>query len=156
MIVLDTDVLILAYAFHRDPRQADNARFLSQVQARDPAITIYSVMELLGKLSFNLSAERLAQWPAWLQDRYGLTVLYPQTAGLDAETFFRLEFVERPFDRMQRRRMPFLDSLILNLAEKAPDIEAFVTWNARHYRGKTSVPVWTPAEYLAGPKTNRP
>jgi hypothetical protein len=148
MVVIDTDVLMLAYAFHRDHRHTANAQFLSMAQARDPAATIYTVMELLGKLSFNLSAERLAQWPSWLQDRYGLSILYPGTAGLDAERFFRREFIDRPFGRMQRYQMPFLDSLILNLAEEAPGVEVLVTWNARHYQGKSSLAVLTPAEYL--------
>lgn len=148
MVVIDTDVLTLAYVFHRDPRQAANTRFLSVVQALHPAATIYTVMELLGKLSFNLSAERLAQWPLWLQARHGLSILYPRTAGLTAETFFRREFVDHPFAKMQHHRMPFLDSLILNLAEEASDVDAFVTWNARRYQGKTSLTVLTPGEYL--------
>lgn len=42
-----------------------------------------------------------------------------------------------------------LDALILHLAEHAPNAEAFVTWNARHFRNKSSLPVLTPAEYLA-------
>ena len=148
MVAIDTDVLTLAYAFHQDPRQAANTEFLSVVQPLDPAVTIYTLMELLGKLSFNLSAERLGQWPLWLQARFGLSILYPGTAGLAAEDFFRREFVERPFEKMQRHQMPFLDSLILNLAEEAPGVEAFVTWNARHYEGKTFLAVLTPATYL--------
>jgi predicted nucleic acid-binding protein len=68
MVVIDTDVLLLAFAFQRDPRQADNSAFLDQVQTAVPAITVYTLMELLGKLSFNLSAERLEQWPLWLTD----------------------------------------------------------------------------------------
>jgi hypothetical protein len=148
VVVLDTDVLVLAYAFHRDARQAANTRFLESVRARQPAATIYSVMELLGKLSFNLSAERLAQWPLWLQARHSLSVLYPRTAGMTAETFFHREYVESPFAKMQQHQMPFLDALILNLAEAAPDVEAFVTWNARHFQGKTVLAVVTPAEYL--------
>jgi hypothetical protein len=149
MVAIDTDVLMLAYAFHRDPRQETNTQFLSVVQAYDPVATIYTVMELLGKLSFNLSTDRLAQWPVWLQDRFGLAILYPGTERQDAETFFRRELIDQPFAKMQRFQMPYLDSLILNLAEQVPDVEAFVTWNARHYQGKTSLEVLTPAEYLA-------
>ena len=108
MVAIDTDVLTLAYAFHRDPRQAANAQFLTVVQADDPATTIYTVMELLGKLSFNLSGERLARWPSWLQEHYQLTILYPSTMGLSAEVFFNSEFVDQPFRKMQRFQMPFL------------------------------------------------
>lgn len=148
MVAIDTDVLVLAFAFHRDPRQADNARFLREVQAHEPTVTIYGVMELLGKLSFNLSTEQLAQWPSWLRDRYSLTILFPRTSGVDADSFFKREFVDRPFAKMEKHGMPFLDSLILNLVEEASAVDAFVTWNARHFQGKTSLTVLTPTEYL--------
>jgi hypothetical protein len=148
VVVLDTDVLVLAYAFHRDARQEANTQFLDLARASQPAATIYSIMELLGKLSFNLSAERLSQWPLWLQARHGLSVLYPRTSGMTADTFFYQEFVDLPFAKMQAHQMPFLDALILNLIEAAPDVDAFVTWNARHYQGKTTLRVLTPAEYL--------
>jgi len=148
MVAIDTDVLVLAFAFQQDVRQADNTSFLETARTKTPVIAIYSVMELLGQLSFNLSAERLAQWPSWLQDHYSLTLLYPATANLAAEPFFQAEFIDQPFIRMQQRRMPYLDGLILSIVERVADIEAFVTWNARHYRGKTSLMVLTPAEYI--------
>jgi hypothetical protein len=77
MVILDTDVLLLAFAFQRDSRQPVNTAFLEQVQAKNPAITIYSLMEILGQLSFNLSAERLSAWQSWLVDAYGLTIIWP-------------------------------------------------------------------------------
>ncbi len=149
MVAIDTDVLLVAFAFHRDPRQDANARFLAAVQARTPLATIYSVMELLGQLSFNLPAERLARWSSWLQDRYSLTVLYPQTGGEDAQTFFQREMVAEPLDRMRRQPVPFLDALILGLIEQVTGVDALVTWNERHFRGKTTLAVLTPAEFLA-------
>ncbi|MEZ4869044.1 MAG: hypothetical protein R3C14_47420 [Caldilineaceae bacterium] len=117
MVALDTDVLLLAFAFHRDERQAVNRQFLTVVQAYTPVVGIYSVMELLGKLSFNLSSDRLAQWPLWLQDRYQLTIIYPRTEGINAALFFQREIVEQPLEKMQQSGMPFLDGLILSLAE---------------------------------------
>lgn len=147
MVALDTDVLTLAFAFHRDPRQADNARFLTTVQNQAPVVAIYTIMELLGKLSFNLTAEQLRQWDSWLQDRYQLTILYPQTEGLEAGDFFQQELIDQPLQKMQQYGMPFLDGLILNLLELA-QVEALVTWNARHFRHKTSLAVVTPTEYL--------
>ncbi len=147
MVALDTDVFVLAFAFHQDARQPVNTSFLEAARTQTPVVAIYSVMELLGQLSFNLSAERLAQWPAWLQDRYGLTLLYPSTTNLTAEPFFQDEFIDRPLARMQRLRMPYVDGLILDLIERVSGVDTFVTWNARHYRNKTALTVLTPAEY---------
>lgn len=57
--------------------------------------------------------------------------------------------MERPFAKMREQRVAFLDALILDLVERTPNVESFVTWNARHFKGKTSLPVFTPTEYLA-------
>jgi hypothetical protein len=149
MVVIDTDVFLLEFAFHRDPRHEVNAHFLTMVREHAPAITIYNLMEILGQLSFNLTPARLAQWPLWLQAAYGLTVLWPEPGEMEAFAFFRQEIHEAPLVRMQEKRMAFLDTLILNLAERAPDVNTFVTWNARHFRDKSSLPVLTPAEYVS-------
>ncbi len=149
MVIIDTDVLLLAFAFHNDQRQETNARFLQEVQADSPAITIYTLMELLGKLSFNLSAEQLDAWPSWLLDAYRLTVIWPAQPDTPLSTAtFRDEIFTRPFARMRAVNMPFMDSLILNLAERTPQAVCFVSWNARHFRDKSTLPVFTPAQYL--------
>jgi len=149
MVILDTDVLLLAFAFQSDSRQPVNTAFLEQVQAKNPAITIYSLMEILGQMSFNLSAERLSAWQSWLVDAYGLTIIWPVDPQDAIASFsFRAEIFERPFERMLAHRAAFMDALILGLAERAPEAEAFVTWNARHFKSKSALKVLTPQEYL--------
>lgn len=51
-------------------------------------------------------------------------------------------------DDRQKVNTAFLDALILNLAERTPDVEGFITWNARHFKKKSSLKVLTPQEYL--------
>ncbi len=149
MVILDTDVILLAFAFQRDNRQPMNADFLDRVQAKSPAITIYSMMEVLGQLSFNLSPEKLSAWQSWLIDAYELTVIWPvDPQDATAAMSFRTEIFERPFERMLAKRAAFMDALILNLAEHTPGAETFVTWNARHFKDKSSLKVMTPQEYL--------
>jgi hypothetical protein len=148
MVIVDSDVWLIELRYPRDERQAVNARFLNTVRDAVPAITIYTLMEVLGQLSFNLPADRLAQWESWLQRRHNLTIVWPNPAGLDARSFFASEIYQRPFARMQANRMSFMDALALQLAEATPAIRALVTWNARRFRDKTHLPVLTPAEYL--------
>jgi hypothetical protein len=149
MVIIDTDVLLLAFAFHSDQRQETNARFLQVVQTASPAITIYTLVELLGKLSFNLSAKQLDAWPSWLLDTYRLTIIWPvQPDAPMSQTTFRDEIFSRPLARMRAVNMPFMDSLILNLAERTAEAVCFVSWNARHFRDKSTLPVLTPAQYL--------
>jgi hypothetical protein len=148
VIFIDTDVLWLEFAFHQDGRQAANTTFLQQVQAAQPATTIYNVLELLGKLSFNVAPSHLDEWQTWLVDVYQLLVIWPLSTDLFTEATFREEIFERPYHRMRTFKMPFMDSLILNLAERTPNAAQFVTWNARHYQGKSTLAVLTPEEYL--------
>lgn len=149
MIFIDTDVLWLAFAFHQDGRQTANAKFLQEVQTAQPATTIYNVLELLGKLSFNLPPARLDEWQSWLVDAYQLLVIWPVNPNLSTATStFQEEIFERPFNRMRKFKMPFMDSLILNLAERTPAASLIVTWNARHFQGKSFLKVLTPEDYL--------
>ncbi len=153
MVLIDTDVLLLEFAFHQDERQSSNRAFLERVQNAEIGLTVYNLMELLGKLSFNLSPERLDNWQSWLTDAYQLQVIWPEsTRNQDAEAFFRSEMFDRPFLKFRKQRMAFMDALILDLAERMPNAEYFVTWNARHFKQKTSLQVLTPSEYLDQPR----
>ena len=82
-------------------------------------------------------------------DAYQLTVIWPvDPSDPVASSFFRAEIFERPLAKMRAHRMAFMDSLVLNLAERSPDVDYFITWNARHFKGKSSLRVLTPEEYI--------
>jgi hypothetical protein len=83
------------------------------------------------------------------QDRFSLTVLYPQAEGEDAWMFSQRELIDQPLDQTGLHPLSYLDSLILGLVERSADVNAFITWNARHFRRKPALPVLTPAEFLA-------
>jgi predicted nucleic acid-binding protein len=150
MVVIDTDVLLLEFAFQEDERQAVNSEFLERVRTAEPAITVYNLMELLGQLSFNLAPAKLDNWREWLIEVYNLNVL--GTVSLDDPTamiYFKSEIMDQPFAKMRLHRMAFMDALALNLAEQTPGVTSFVTWNARHFKNKSTLRVQTPSEYLA-------
>ncbi len=150
MVVIDTDVLLLAFAFQRDARQPANTAFLDRVRSATPATTIYNLMEILGQLSFNLSPERLDSWESWLVDAYQLTVIWPVDPDAQlAGSFFREEIFVRPYARFRAHRMAFTDALVLGVAERTPGVTQVVTWNARHFKAKSALTVLTPEEYLA-------
>ncbi|MDH7485344.1 MAG: hypothetical protein QHJ81_03615 [Anaerolineae bacterium] len=66
--------------------------------------------------------------------------------ALPADVFLA-DLIRGAFDRICSK-MAFLDALILYTAEQYPEARAFITWNARHFRGKTSLSVLTPRECL--------
>lgn len=154
MVIIDTDIFILEFRFQRDRRYPANKRFLSTIKAAGGAVTIYSVMEFLGQLSFNVNPARLREWRSWLQDAYNLAIIWPVARDMDADSFIYSLLFDQPFERMCRTPIPFVDSLILDLAEQLGEVEAFITWNARHFVGKTSLLVKTPEEYLASTGTS--
>jgi hypothetical protein len=149
MVVIDSDVLLLAFAYPNDERQKVNQKFLEFIQTAQPATTIYNVMEVLGQLSFNLSAGQMDDWQNWLVNACNLTIIWDMDTRekVDSETW-REVIYEHPFEKMKTVRMAFMDAMILSLVERTPDVECFVTWNARHFKGKTELAVFTPEEYL--------
>ncbi len=150
MVIIDTDVILLAFAFHDDPRQAVNTKFLVHAREHQAGITVYNLMEILGQLSFNLSPKQLDAWQSWLIDAYQLTVVWPVNPDEAMSSIsFREEIMNRPFALMRSQRMPFLDALIITLAERTPNVDTFITWNARHYQNKTPLQVFTPKAYLS-------
>jgi len=150
MVVIDSDVLLLAFAYPNDERQKINQKFLETIQTAQPATTIYNVMETLGQLSFNLSAAQLDMWQEWLVNANNLTVIWDVDAAEKADLdVWRDVIYDRPFEKMKTVRMAFMDAMILSLVERTPNVEYFVTWNAKHFKGKTNLTVLTPEEYLA-------
>jgi hypothetical protein len=148
VVVIDSDVILIEMRYGRDARHHVNAQFLRAVRVATPALTIYTLMEVLGQLSFNLPPAKLARWETWLIEQYRLAVLWANPGTLGAQGFMFQEIYERPLARMQAHRMGFADALAVELAERDPDVRAFVTWNARHFASKTRLPVLTPAHYL--------
>ena len=125
------------------------ARFLTEVKTAAPALTIYNLMEILGVLSFNLStaqmraSARLAQSTAQTRHPVARVELHRRQ-----HLFFEQVIYHLPLARMTTQPTAFLDALAIEVAERTPNVRAFVTWNARHFADKTHLPVLTPAQYL--------
>ena len=149
MVIIDTDILLTEFRYQRDRKYYINKQFLSTIRTTGGATTVYTLMEFLGSISFNVNPSRLAKWRSWLRDAYNLVIIWPEAQGLDADSFLHSLIYEHPFERMRRKPIPFVDALILDLAEQVEETEALVTWNTKHFKGNTSLTIKTPKEYLA-------
>ena len=149
MVIIDTDILIMEFRFQRDTKYSMNNQFLSILRATGGAITVYTLMEFLGKMSFSVNRSKLTRWRSWLQDAYNLVIIWPEAQSIDADSFVHTLIFEHPFERMCGTPIAFVDSLILDLAEQVEEAESFITWNTKHFVGKTPLAVKTPEEYLA-------
>ncbi len=52
-----------------------------------------------------------------------------------------------------RRKMDLGDAFVLQAAEEF-NVDAIVTWNLRHFVDRTTLPLFTPTEYLAQQEAN--
>jgi hypothetical protein len=108
-------------------------------------VTIYNLLELCGILS---SAGKAAE-ARMLFQRYltsaDIQVLYPPVRLGSLADYW----ASHNEDLMQRimRGMRLGDAVVLWVAESA-NCEAIVTWNKRHFDGRTSLQLYTPSEWL--------
>jgi hypothetical protein len=143
MIAVDTDILAISLFFHHDTRFAETARFLGDVPA-PTGLCIYNLLELCGiARSHGIAARRLFQQYLSSPD---IQVLYPPVVLLDQLSYWQHQ-IEAVLARVERG-IRLGDAIVLWTVESC-DCESLVTWNKRHFDGKTSLPVMTPVEWLS-------
>jgi hypothetical protein len=145
VIFLDSNLFVIDLRYHDDSHYAVNRRALARI-ARDGIgmTSILNLLEVCGILSFNLSRAALRGLYAHFAMRYRVTVVPaggPEArlpAPLASEVLAKME-----------KRMALKDAEIALAAEQqAPNLDAFLTWNAKHFAGRLSVPALTPREWL--------
>ncbi|MCX7792355.1 MAG: hypothetical protein N2378_17100 [Chloroflexaceae bacterium] len=145
MIAIDSDVLAVHHIFVNDARFPENSRFMERSASSERGVTIYNLLELCGILS---SAGKAAE-ARMLFQRYltaaDMQVLYPPVHLGSLADYW----ASHNEDLMQRivRGMRLGDAVVLWVAESV-NCEAIVTWNKRHFDGKTSLQLYTPSEWL--------
>jgi len=143
MIFLDTDIFVIDRLFPEDPRHQINKRFLKSEENK--CTSIYNVLELCGLASFSLSLIELKKLFINFHEQYNLDILYPRVAYLSPEEMLR-STISKIFEKICMK-MNYPDAQILLIAEEY-DCSAFVTWNKRHFEGRTYIPVRTPKEHI--------
>lgn len=144
MIFVDTNVFVVALRYPRDQHAAVNARFLNALRESGDGVTsVVNVLETCGVLSFNLSPRQLHSLYAYFDRRFAVRVV-AGPAGSPLVTAGTEEILG-----YLGRKLSFGDALVAYAVEAwAAEATAFVSWDARHFTGKISPPVLTPAEFL--------
>lgn len=147
MIFLDADILIIDRCYPNDPKEPDNKRFLNELETRslDRGMVLQGLLEVVGKLSYNSSVNQIHHLQIILAKKYGL--VYVPSIALNPE------YTTHRFDdimSMIARKMSLGDAVMaLQIQDVAISGDLWCTWNAKHFAGKVSIPVLTPAEWLA-------
>ena len=148
MILLDADILLLDIRYPRDTRFGLNERLLKTLQERSlpRGITLYALLEVIGILSFNLPTDQIQRLYALLPRRYDLQVV--PALGVSQEVpALAISVILAQMEK----KMALGDVLqALYIQQFAPQATCLISWNARHFHQKLSVPALTPEKWLAG------
>ena len=146
MILLDTNVFIIDRFFPRDKRHKANKAFIEHLPEVDAGFYIFSLFELCGICSFNLSPTELKRWMYHFDEVFSVQILEPQGLYTDLAADWFERFMSRIFE-LYERKMTWGDAVLLQAAEDY-GVEAIITWNKKHFENRTTIHVMTPEEYL--------
>jgi hypothetical protein len=151
MILLDSDVLLIAHRYQNDTRFPINAQALQQIQADciPLGITAQALLEVVGILSFNVPAGTVPRLPHYLVGLYSFLVFPDLQQAPDYAGCTVPELIAQ-----MDRQMSLPDAV--QIARYAPHADSLLTWNARHFQGKVVVPVLTPDEWLKQRRAGTP
>ena len=140
---IDSGPFVIDLAFPQDPRAGLTRRFLKRAQASGKGVTgVVAVLEVAGAVSFHSSVEETTRLARRFDELYGVRV-WPDTR--------RLSFEADDITARLARRMKLGDALVLTTAEHCrPRVSTFVTWNPDDFRGRTSLRVVTPQQFMRG------
>ena len=147
MIVIDTDVLALYHFFTKDPRHDIAVSFMNETREQARGTTIYNLLELAGILAVAGKADLGKSLVETYATAADMQVLFPRLSPLSPDAFWA-DYTGELMD-MMARGLRYGDAKVLWVAE-SNEASGLVTWNTRHYQGRTPLPVLTPAEVVSG------
>jgi hypothetical protein len=145
LIGIDTDVLGIQHIFKQDKRHIATSRFMEQTSSLGRGVPIFSLLELCGLVATASQAAAATMIFDWYLTSPSIRILYPPVELASVYHFWAQQNAEL-LARIERG-LRLGDAAIL-WAVEAADCEIFVTWNTKHYQGRTAVTVMTPQTWL--------
>ncbi len=147
MILLDAAVILIDRKYITDVRHATNRAALNRMRAdgHSLAMTAHAVLEVVGVMSHGTPTADIPLIPTALRTVYGMAIV-PADPTIDAD------YARCTFDDLlvqMSTKMALGDAVqAVQIRLFAPTVDALVTWNAKHFRGKVAIPTLTPEEWL--------
>lgn len=146
MLALDTDILAIYHIFHNDARFKATKTLFDKLEGKPKALAIFNLLELCGILA---SAERGEDSKTLFLNymhAQDISILFPKFFSVDEKDYWST-LVSECFSRIQKG-LRLGDAVILWTLETNSNVSSIVTWNTRHFKGKTLLKVLTPPEAL--------
>ncbi len=145
MVGIDADVLSIYHVFKRDARYPATSSFMQHSKGIDRGVAIFGLLELCGVMASAGPVDAALKLFEGYHVKGDVAVLYPPIAFATEKDFWQ-QLNAEILTRVSRQ-MRLGDAAILWVFE-ASSCTAIVTWNPRHFAGKTTVKVQTPEEWL--------
>jgi predicted nucleic acid-binding protein len=142
---IDSNVFVIDLRYKRDRNYRLNRIFLDMAADLKVGVTgVFNLLEICGILSFNLSERQLVELYEYLPERYKIGILPYHDRSLPLPALHLKDLLA-----LIAKRLSLGDALTLAVAEQeSRRIEAFVSWDAQHFVGKTSLLVQTPQDFV--------
>lgn len=146
MVFLDSNVFLLDRFFPGDNNYAVNKQFLESINQAGigAALPFFTLLEICGVASFNLSTEEQEKWLYSFPEVYPVEILDPfeppgEATGSTGYFSGLTGYIAK--------RMTVGDAIFLREAEMY-GAAVIVTWNKKHFSGRTAIAIYTPEEYV--------
>lgn len=146
MILLDSNIFIIDRFFRKDTLYPRNRTLFERLGALEAAISVFTLLEICGVASFNLSSRELKHWLYQFPTVYSVLVLDPFDIDDQPAAGWVRAFLTEVSEKISQN-MTFGDTILVREAEKYR-AEAIITWNTKDFLRRTSIPVFTPESYL--------
>ncbi|MDZ7261165.1 MAG: PIN domain-containing protein [candidate division KSB1 bacterium] len=145
LLLLDANIFIIDRFFPQDPNYDENKTFIRNLERQEGYLSIFTLLELCGIASFNLSKRELSRWLYQFSEIYPIKILEPEIDEyIPGRTLYE-RFLEAIHTEIESK-MTLGDALIMKEA-KEHNIQTLVTWNKRHFIHQTGLTVLTPVEF---------
>lgn len=145
MVFIDSDLFVRDLRYVRDALGEPNRRFLDRVKGRKVrgVTSIFNLLEVCGILSFNYSPQDLTVLYADFTNLFNIQILFPSDSS--GNLHYDISSI---FSQIQKKQS-LGDAEISSVVQRfSRQLSCFVSWNARHFEGKLSIPVMTPDAFL--------
>ncbi|MBI3951372.1 MAG: type II toxin-antitoxin system VapC family toxin [Acidobacteria bacterium] len=146
MVLLDSNIFIIDRFFPNDAVYPRNRAFVERLSDVEAGVSVFTLLEICGAASFNLSARELSYWLYQFPAVYPVLVLDPFEMQARSAAEWMEECLGEVAEKISQK-MSFGDAVIVQQAEQY-QVEALITWNTKDFLRRTTVPVWTPDGYL--------
>jgi hypothetical protein len=148
VIFVDSNVFVIDLRYPNDVHYRANRRVLERLGRQGLGMTsILNVLEVCGILSFNLSPRSLTELYVHFARRYRLTIV----PGGGYDTRLPDPTAREVLARMEKGMALKDAEIALVVDHNAASLDAFLSWNARHFAGRLTIPALTPQQWLRRP-----